>query len=277
MVKNVVDELPPYFLLAIRFTGGAAILGAIFYKKLKLINWDYIWRGALIGLFLFLAYATQTFGITDTTPGKNAFLTSVYCVLVPFLFWIIGKSKPDIYNVLAALLCVAGIGLVSLTNGFTIRFGDLFTLIGGFFYAAHMVSIATAGKGKDPILLTILQFAASAVLSWIAGLLFETMPPSLPVSSVLELIYLTVFATSLCLLLQNVGQKHTDPSSAAILLSLESVFGVLFSILFFGEQLTKRVLAGFILIFFAVILSETKLEFLKRFKKKTVQPKTDKT
>lgn len=263
MVKHVTDELPPYFLLAIRFTGGALLLGAVFHQKLRQLNADYLWRGALIWLFLFLAYATQTIGITDTTPGKNAFLTSVYCVLVPFLFWIIGKSKPDVYNVAAAALCVAGIGLVSLTDGFAIRFGDVFTLIGGFFYAAHIVAISTAGRGKDPVLLTILQFAAAAVLAWAAGFLFETMPPSLPVSSVYELLYLTVFATGLCLLLQNVGQKYASPSSAAILLSLESVFGVLFSILFFGERLTPRVIAGFALIFAAVILSETKLSFLK--------------
>ena len=267
LVKNVVDQLPPHFLLAFRFTGGTIILGAIFYKKLKLITWDYLWRGAVIGLFLFLAYSTQTIGITDTTPGKNAFLTAIYCVLVPFLFWIIGKNKPDIYNVVAALLCIAGIGLVSLTQDLTIRFGDMFTLIGGFFYAAHMVAIATAGKGKDPILLTILQFATAGILAWATGFTFETMPSSLPLTSIFELGYLTVFATSLCLLFQNIGQKNTNPSSAAIILSLESVFGVVFSLLFFHEQLTGRVLIGFVLIFIAVILSETKLSFLSAFYK----------
>ena len=61
---------------------------------------------------LFLAYYTQTVGITDTTPGKNAFLTAVYCVLVPFLFWAVDKARPDKFNIIAAVLCIAGIGLV---------------------------------------------------------------------------------------------------------------------------------------------------------------------
>lgn len=262
MVKTVTDVMPPYFLLAFRFTGGAVILGAVFFRKLRQIDIDILWKGALIGLFLFLAYATQTIGITDTTPGKNAFLTAIYCVLVPFLYWMIGKSKPDLYNIIAAVFCMAGIGLVSLTNGLTIRFGDSFTLIGGCLYAMHMVSIATFGKGKDPILLTILQFATAALLSWGAGFTFETMPSAIPMRSVFELGYLTVFATCLCLLLQNIGQKTTSPSSAAIILSLESVFGVLFSILFYHERVTLRAMAGFLLIFVAVILSETKLSFL---------------
>ena len=154
VVKDTVNTIPPNFLLAVRFTIGCLALALIFRKRLKKLNKEYIWQGAVIGLCLFAAYSSQTIGITDTTPGKNAFLTAVYCVIVPFLFWIVNKTRPDIYNMAAAALCLTGIGLVSLTEGFSIRMGDALTLLGGFFYALHIVMVAKLAKDKDPVLIS---------------------------------------------------------------------------------------------------------------------------
>ena len=112
IMKNALDVMPVFFLLAIRFTAGAVLLALVCWKKWKTVTKDYLWRGAIIGAFLFLAYLEQTFGLDRTTPSKNAFLTSVYCVLVPFLYWAVMARKPDKYNILAAVLCVAGVGLV---------------------------------------------------------------------------------------------------------------------------------------------------------------------
>lgn len=262
IMKNTVDVFTPYILLAFRFTIAFILLSIIFWKKIKQINFDYIWRSSIIGLFLFLAYSSQTYGLTETTPGKNAFLTAIYCVVVPFLFWIVNKSKPDIYNFSAAIVCIAGIGLVSITGDFTIGFGDAFTLVGGLLYAGHIVAVAKLGKGKDPIIITILQFGFSAIFCWALGLKFESLPTQWSMDSVVGLLYLAIFATAVALLFQNIGQKHTHPSAAAIILSLESVFGVLFSVIFYQEQLTLRLITGFIMIFLAVIISETKLSFL---------------
>ena len=78
-----------------------------------------------LGGFLYLAYSIQTYVLAQTTPSKNAFLTAVYCVLVPFLTWAVVKTRPDRYNIAAALLCVTGVGLVSLTEELTINTGDL--------------------------------------------------------------------------------------------------------------------------------------------------------
>ena len=264
IMKNTVDVFPPYFLLAIRFTIACIFLGIVFWKKIKEITIDYLWKSAIIGSFLFLAYATQTIGITETTPGKNAFLTAIYCVIVPFLFWIVDKSKPDIYNFTAALVCVAGIGMVSLTGAFTIGYGDAFTMVGGLLYAVHMVVVAKFCKGKDPIIITILQLGVAAILSWIAALSLESFPTQCNIENIEGLIYLAIFATAIAQMFQFIGQKYTHPSAASIILSLESVLGVLFSVVFYGEQLTIRLIIGFILIFVAVVISETKLSFLKR-------------
>lgn len=274
IMKNTVDVFPPYILLGSRFTIASILLSIVFWKKIKEINLDYIRRGALIGLLLFLGYGTQTIGITETTPGKNAFLTAVYCVIVPFMFWIVDKSRPDKYNFLAAFVCISGIGLVSLKGDFTIGFGDGFTLLGGFIYAGHLVAVAKLGKGKDPIILTILQFGFAALFSWCMGLIFEEFPSKWATNNVLGLLYLAVFATAVALLFQNIGQKWTHPSAAAIILSLESVFGVLFSIVFYGEQLTLRLAIGFVLIFLAVLISETKLSFFRNIGGKAEIEKT---
>lgn len=264
IMKNTVDIFPPSILLGIRFTIGTVILSAVFYKKLKLLNKDYFIKGGIIGLMLFTAYFTQTLGLTDTTPGKNAFLTAAYCVMVPFLMWFVTKKAPDRYNIIAAILCLTGIGFVSLTQGFSISFGDSFTLLGAFFYAAHMVVIAIFSKDKDPVLLTILQFGVSAILSWLVSLFGAKMPESIPAASVFGIFYLGIFCTGVAMLLQNIGQKYSDASSASIILSLEAVFGVLVSILCGTENLTFNMAFGFILIFISVIISETKLDFLKK-------------
>lgn len=266
IVKDTVDAIPPNFLLAIRFTIGFLVLAFLFHRRLHLLNREYILSGALIGLCLFLAYSSQTIGITDTTPGKNAFLTAVYCVIVPFLFWLVDKKRPDRYHITAAVFCLTGIGLVSLTEDFTIRMGDALTLLGGFFYALHIVVVAKLAKDKAPMLISTLQFGYAAVFSWIVTLLFEPAPSmSVMTADVIGgILFLALGCTALGLSLQNFGQKYTHPAAASILLSLESVFGVLFSVLCYGEQVTGKLLLGFALIFVAVIVSETKLSFLKK-------------
>ena len=109
-----------------------------------------------------------------------------------------------------------------------------------------------------------MQFAAAAVCCWALSLATERMTGPFPDNAWLELGYLAVFATTAALLLQNVGQSVTPAAPASILLSLESVFGVLFSVLFYGEEVTLRLGLGFGLIFLAVMASETQFAFLRR-------------
>ena len=266
IMKGAVDVLPTFLILAIRFTGGAMLLSLVCWKKWKGFTLDYLWRGAIIGGCLFAAYTTQTFGIALTTPSKNAFLTAVYCVLVPFFCWAVTERRPDRYNILAAVLCVTGVGLVSLTESFTVEAGDALTLLGAVFYALHIVAVEKVSPGKDIYLLTVFQFAFAGLYSWVFGAFTQLAPPPGAMSGdmVIQLIYLTVMCTTVALLFQNVGQIWSDPASASILLSLESVFGVAFSVAFYGDPITPRLLLGFGVIFLAVICSETKLSFLRK-------------
>ncbi|WP_243154007.1 DMT family transporter [Pseudoflavonifractor sp. 60] len=266
IMKNALDVMPVFFLLAIRFTAGAVLLSLAAWRKWRKFTLDYLWRGAAIGGFLFLAYSVQTFGLAQTTPSKNAFLTAVYCVLVPFLTWAVVKVRPDRYNIAAALLCVTGVGLVSLTEDLTINTGDLLTLCGALFYASHIVAVAKVSPGKDITLLTVFQFAFAALYAWICGACTETFPAAAlsDPALLLPMVYLCVMATTVALLFQNVGQFWSDPASASVILSLESVFGVAASVIFYGDPVTGRLLAGFALIFVAVVCSETKFSFLHK-------------
>lgn len=266
IMKNALDAVPVFFLLAIRFTAGAVLLALVCARRWKAFTPDYLWRGAVMGGFLCLAYSVQTFGLSMTTPSKNAFLTAVYCVLVPFLTWAVVKKRPDRYNIAAALLCVTGVGLVSLNEQLSINTGDLLTLVCAIFYASHIVAVEKVSPGKDITLLTVFQFAFAGLFAWIGGALTETFPAQALTNPqvFLPLAYLCVMATTVALLFQNVGQVWSDPASASVILSLESVFGVLFSVIFYGDPVTARLLMGFALIFVAVVCSETKFSFLRR-------------
>ncbi|MBQ3135026.1 MAG: DMT family transporter [Oscillospiraceae bacterium] len=266
IMKNALDVMPVFTLLAIRFTVGACLLAAVCAKKWKTFTWDYLWRGAVIGAFLFLAYLIQTFGLERTTPSKNAFLTAVYCVLVPFFYWAVMKRRPDRYNIIAAVLCVTGVGLVSLNGDLTVATGDWLTLIAAGFYAAHIIAVEKTSAGKDIYLLTVLQFAFAGAYAWVGSAALETIPvQALQDPGVfLPLAYLCVMPTTVALLFQNVGQIWSDPASASVILSLESVFGVLFSVVFYHDVVTAMMLAGFAVIFVAVLCSETKFVFLRK-------------
>lgn len=265
IMKDTLNEVDLQFLLAFRFTLSALVLGVIFAPRWRYVDSSYWWRGGLMGLLMYIAYTVQNLGLMGTTPGKNAFFTAVYCVIVPFLHWGVDHRAPHRFHLLGAVLCVAGIGLVSWDGGFSLGMGDALTLLSGLFYAAQIVATAHFAPGRDIFLLSTIQFGATALCCWVGTLVTDGFPVhGLSTQAWLVLLYLTFAATTLALLFQNIGQTFTDSSSAAVLLSLEAPFGVLFSILFTDETPTPLMYAGFALIFVAVVCSETRLEFLRK-------------
>lgn len=265
IMKDTLDDISLMFLLAFRFTVAAALLAVVFHRRWRLVTRGCWARGAVLGVLLFGAYAVQNYGLMDTTPGKNAFFTAVYCVIVPFLHWAADRQRPDRFHIIAAFLCIAGIGLVSWDGGFSLTRGDLLTLCSGFLYACHIAAVSKFSQKDDVFLLTVIQFGATALCCWAGALLTHGIPAgALPARAWWVLVYLALAATSLALLFQNIGQKYTSPSSAAVLLSLEAPFGVAFSVAFGAEAPTPFMYAGFFLIFIAILCSETKFSFLRK-------------
>ena len=269
VMKNTLDTMGPYYILALRFTIAAVLLAIFCAPQWKRdFTPSFLWEGAVMGTLLFWGYAFQSIGLTDTTPGKNAFLTVLYCVEVPFLCWLFYRRRPDRFDVIGAGMCLIGMGLVSLDGALTMGWGDQMTVVCSVFYALHIVAASAFTQKHNAMLLTVLQFAFSAVWAWGCSL-FTGEAIFLPTGNeALSILYMAVFATCLALSFQNYGEKHLPAAPLSILLSLESVFGVLFSVLFGTERPTIPMLIGFAVIFAAVLISQTKLSFLSPFRKK---------
>lgn len=264
ILKNTLNSLPTLWILAFRFSGAALIMALAANRQLKTLDRRAFKYGLAMGAALYCAYTLQTYGLLYTTPGKNAFLTATYCVIVPFLWWAFFKKRPDRYNVAAALVCIVGMALVSLEGDLSLGLGDALTMCCGLFYALHII-VSSRGLEKYAVLpLTTVQLATTAVLCWITAPVASPFPQSVPASAWLSVAYLCVMCTGACYFLQALGQKYTSAQSASIILTLESVFGTLFSVAFYHEQLTLKTVSGFVLIFAAVLISETKLAFLRR-------------
>lgn len=274
VVKNASSVFPPFMILGMRFTIAAIVLAVIFHKKILKITADDIRNGLLIGVFLFMAYASQTVGVVNSVPGRSGFLSASYCVIVPFLEWIVRKKRPNGKNLWAALVCVFGIFLIALSSnsGNTTQvsntpewLGDGLALLSGILFASHIVAVGILGNGRDPIVMTVLQFVAAAILSW--GLSFSLELPTTVVfefEPFMEVMYLAVMCTAVALLFQNIGQKYTDASSASIILGMESVFGIIIPVMLGMEQITGSETIGFVMILLAILISEGKLNLHRK-------------
>ena len=260
VVKDVTEAVPPATLVGIRFTIAAALVLVFFFKRVTgHADAATVRAGLAMGAAYFLAYGAQTVGITDTTPGKNAFLTATYCAIVPFLYWFVARRRPSRLNIVCAALCLVGVGLVSLDGDLSMRTGDVLTLVGAVFFAAQIALMGKYAGGKDVMALTFWQFAVTGAASLVAGAATGSsfdLQVLLEPSMLAQVGFLTFFVAFLACLMQNVGQTHVPPAQASLILCLESVFGVLFSVVFYGETLTPRVLLGFVVIFIAIVSSE---------------------
>ena len=257
VMKNTLDTVPPGAIIAIRYSIASVLTAIMFRKHLTGLTRGDVQRGAVVGALLSSAYIVQTIGLSMTTAGKNAFLTTVYVLLVPFGCRIVFRQKLDKTNFIAAAMMLAGIGCLSLDGeSGGLNLGDLLTLCCGVLFAAHIMAVDRSQERTNTYALIVLQFAFSAVFAFVYSVLFERdMPLSMNMGTVGGLLYLSVFSTTIAMSLQNIGQSMAPASHAAILLSLESVFGALASWLLLGETLTSTMLLGFAVIFGALVVN----------------------
>ena len=261
VMKNSVDLVPPSYLLALRFTLAAAFMALAFPGRMKKLDRGSLTCGLIMGIFLTLAYLFQTYGIKYTTASKNAFITALYVVLVPFLYWKISKKRPGLNQIAAGLVAVIGLSLLTLKHESGINLGDALTFLCGVCFAVHMICTEEYTKRCDPILLAMVQVAAVGVFNWLLAPFLDgpgAFDPAILLhkSLILGLLYLSLICTTVGFLIQTVGQKYLSANTVSLLLSLEAVFGTLFSVSFLGEVLTGRMILGCVLMFSALLLSE---------------------
>ena len=262
VVKDSLDYVGSVYMVAIRFSIAAIGLAIIFCKRLKKIDKKHLLMGGVTGLFLFLAYLVQTIGCSYTTAGKNAFLTTIYVILIPLIGWPLYKKRPQWHVFVAAGLSLTGIGLLALGGDDIsgINIGDILTLLCGLFFALHILWTEKCNKeGCDTIIITMLQFAFAAFFGWILAPFMDGAFPIVAIQTpkvVLSMLYLGLFSSMICFSLQNIGLKYVQSSLASLFLSFESVFGVLFSTIFLHETLTLKMALGCALIFSAIVIAE---------------------
>jgi drug/metabolite transporter (DMT)-like permease len=266
-----LEHFTPYQILAGRFIIGTIILSIIFHKRLKNINKSTIIKGAVLGIFLYLAFALQTVGLQYTTPSKNAFLTAVNVVIVPFIAFVMYKRKIDMYELVGAILAMVGVGILSLKLSADINIGDLLTLGCAFGFAFHIFYTAKYVKDSDPVSLTLIQMLTAAVIGSLVVVFKGETSVVIETEGLFSLLYLGVFSTTIAYLLQTVAQKMITETKAAIILSTEAFWGMVFSVAILDEVMTVKMVLGAILILCAIIISETKLPFLKKNKLKEIR------
>lgn len=265
-----LETYTPYQILAGRFLIGVVLLCAVFYKKLKFISKSALIKGSILGVFLYIAFALQTVGLQYTTPSKNAFLTAVNVVIVPFIGLAIYKRKLDIFEVAGAFLAMFGVAVLSLQLSAEINIGDFLSFCCAIAFAFHIFYTSQFVKQEDPIILTIVQMGMATLIGFIVVLAKGEMAFSMQPGGLMSLLYLGVFSTTIAFLLQTVSQKFITETKAAIILSTESLWGMVFSVIILSEVLTIKMGIGAVLILAAIILSETKMKFLTNGRMKRI-------
>ena len=254
--EMALETLTPFQIMAVRFVIAAALMAGMGGKHLKSITREEARCGFFLGAALFGAFALQIIGLQYTTPSKNAFLTATNVVMVPFIALVIYRKKIEARSLVGAVMAIAGAGVLSLNQDFSLGLGDGLTLLCAVCFAMQIFLTGEYVGRIRPTVLNFLQMATAAVLS-VAGLAI-TGGFSFAASgkSILAVLYLGVVSTTITYLLQTVSQKYVDETKSAIILSMEAVFGTVFSVIILHEAITVRMILGSILILSAVLISE---------------------
>lgn len=254
--------------LTLRFFVGAVSLTVIFRKSLEKPSKNDLISGFVVGFLLSIAFFFQTFGQSFATPSITAFITTIYVVFVPLFESLFFKSKVDIYGKIGSILTLIGIGFITLDSfgKGDLSFGIILILICAILYAFQIISVDKFTNGKmhiSPLSITIYMLWFAFILTGIIATITTISNPNVISKENLfvglsAITFLGIFSTAICFLFQNIAQTHVSPTKASILLSLESVFGALFSGIILKETFTYKIIIGFFIVFIAILICELK-------------------
>jgi drug/metabolite transporter (DMT)-like permease len=221
------------------------------HSDLKLI----IFGGFSAGFMLFMGMSLQQVGLVYTTAGKAGFITSLYVVIVPILalFW---KQSTNAGTWIGAALAVIGLYFLSVTEKFTIEFGDLLVFFCAFFWAGQVLIISWLSPRIQSVKLAFTQFAVCAVLSFITAVIFEDISWEALVRAAWPILYGGILSSGVAFTFQIMAQRHTHPAHASIIMSLEAVFAAIGGWLLLNEILSARGLLGCGLMLCGMLLSQ---------------------
>jgi len=231
----------------------------------SLENWldPALWKAGLpCGIALFIAAGLQQMGIVHTSAGKAGFITAMYIVLVPIL-GIFLRKKPPFTAWISVGLAVAGLYLLSCVGVTQVNIGDLYLLGCALGYAVQITLVDRMGGAVDGLRLNCVQSLFCGIFSGTVMMLTEDVVISNILACWIPLVYAGIFSLGIAFSLQIIGQKYLEPTPAALIMSLESVFAVLFGWLLLHERMSDAELWGCALVFAAVLLSQVPVKSKK--------------
>ena len=265
VAKDVLDIMEPNWSNAVRgfFTSlFAVIVWWKYFRKAKAADWL---RGIICGGLFGMGSALQIMGLEMINAGINAFISSAYVVMVPFMVWFIEKKRPAGKVFISALIAIVGISTMSVTGFSTGNLsmgpGEILSLLSAIGYGGAIVAVDYYTEKTDVEFITGCQFICTFVIGIIFALIME-QPPEVTVTAtiVLEFIYLILFGTFITQFLFTFGVKYASANQAGVIFPLESVSATVFGCLFLHEQLAAVQVIGGILIVTAIIVSSISLK-----------------
>lgn len=218
-----------------------------------------IFSGMLCGTVLCAASTVQTWGIQYTTAGKSGFITAMYIIFVPIISVVIGK-KITLKTVVCALIALVGLYMLSVAgSGGSINRGDIITLVCAVLFAIHIILIDITAGDVNVIAFSCIQFFMNALINIPLCLIFEHPTLDSVLQSTIPLLYSGLMSCGVAYTLQPLGQRYADPSTASIIMSMESVFAVIFGIILLHNVPTAVEIAGCVIMFAAIVLSQLNL------------------
>lgn len=257
-----MDYVGPFTFNAVRFAlGSLSLIPLILLLKKRQAepqgraNISFLKGGLLAGVALFAGASLQQAGLVYTTAGNAGFITGLYVVIVPILglFW---RQRPHAGTWIGAVLAAVGLYFLSVTDTFTISFGDLLILIGAFFWAGHVLLIGWLAPQTDSLKLASAQFAICSLLSFIMAFIIEVITFEAIWQAAVPILYGGLGSVGIAYTLQVIAQRDAHPAHSAIILSLEGVFAAIGGWLLLNEILSGRGLFGCALMLAGMIFSE---------------------
>lgn len=262
-----MDHVGPFTFTAARFTLGCLVLipYMVFRKRVPPVRTDQspadrkkmMALQVLVGIVLFGGISLQQYGLLFTTAGNAGFITGLYVIFVPLAGLFFGhRMKPAWW--VGILLAAAGLYFLSIVPGERINPGDIYVFGCALFWTAHVLLIGYLAPRRDPVKIAIIQYAITALLSWIVAVYAEDIRVSDILAAAWPILYGGVFSVGVAYTLQIIAQQYAHPAYASIILSMESAFAVLGGWLILSEPMTGRILLGCGLMLSGMIIVQRK-------------------
>jgi drug/metabolite transporter (DMT)-like permease len=241
LVKMAIGQMPPVYYVGLRFLVGALFLLPFSWGQMRKLDRQGWFIGIWVGVLLFGGFLLQTLGLVSTSPGVSGFLTSLYVIMVPIFIGLWTGRWPS--------PMVGGFAVLSLYGQLSFGWGEVFTVLATIFWALHILGVAHGSTRLGALAFVQLQLTTCAILSLAGSFIFER-PQTFPGWEATGAIFWTgIMGSLVAYVLMVVGQRYTPPTLAGLIMSLEAVFALIFSIIAGYDTLTGRTLLGFALVF----------------------------